>query len=195
LGNTGLSFEIYAPKDFGLEYIDPKEEGGTLKENAEIKARAYFGKVSLPILANDTGFYVEGEGFVHAPKRKALDNTDETTLTKEQIAEKLLGFWKNIAKKYGGKVDAAWLEVFALLEPNGEIHFSDSRREVILTDQVFGDPHIQMPVRALYISKTTNKPAVQHTEADELQELKPITDALRVLLSRLRGSDVVQHRS
>ncbi len=183
LAATGLELEIHTPKDFGLENIEAQENGKTLAENAEIKAQAYFGKVDMPILTNDTGFWVEGEGFVDAPKRKALNGADEKDLSKEEIASALLEFWKSVARKHGGKVNAAWIEAFVLLDPDGMMHTADSRREVILTDQEFGNSHIQMPVRALYVSKATNKPAVQHSKEEELLELKPVTDALVNVLS------------
>jgi XTP/dITP diphosphohydrolase len=185
LEHTGLDVEIHTPKDLGLENIEAQENGKTLAENAEIKARAYFGKVDMPILSNDTGFLVEGEGLVDAPKRKALDGKiDEKSSTKEEIAKALLEFWKGVARRHGGRVDAAWLEAFVLLDPDGRIHTAESKREVILTDQIFGEAHIQMPMRALYISKITNKPAIQHTKEEELLELKPVTDALSKVLTQ-----------
>lgn len=184
LESTDLDVEIYTPKDFGLENIDAIENGETLAENAEIKARAYFGKVPMPILANDAGFWVLGEGLVQSPKRIALVGKNEAELTKEDIAKFLLDFWKGIATKHGGKIDAAWVEEFVLLDTDGTLHTAKSRREVILTDQEFGDAHIQMPVRALYISKITNKPAIQHSQEEELAEMKPILDALSQLLTQ-----------
>lgn len=178
LAATGVVVELYTPRDLGIEAIDVVENGKTLAENAEIKARAYFGKVSFPILANDTGFWVEGEGLVHTPKRTALGKKDEAELTQEEIAGHLVEFWKGIARKHGGKVDAAWVEEFVLLDPDGALHTAESRREVILTDTEFGEAHIQMPVRALYISKTTNKPAILHTDAEELWEMQSVINAL-----------------
>lgn len=183
LEHTGLDVEIYTPGDLHFENIEAEESGNTLAENAEIKAWAYFGKVSMPILANDTGFWVEGEGLVDAPKRMALGEKDERELTKEEIARSLLEFWKGIARKHGGEVNAAWIEAFVLLDPDGWLHRAESKREVTLTDHAFGEAHIQMPVRALYISKTTNKPAVQHNKEEELLELKPVTDALAKILA------------
>lgn len=181
--HTGFDAEIFTPLDLKIEDIEVEENGKTLAENAKIKARAYFGKVDMPILANDTGFFVEGEGLVDAPKRIALAGKNEQTLTKEEIGKALLEFWREIAKKHGGKVDAAWIEAFILLDPDGTLHTANSKREVILTDQEFGEAHIQMPVRALYISKATNKPAVQHTREEEQLEMKPIIDALSRLLT------------
>jgi hypothetical protein len=173
--------EIYTPFDFDIE-IDVEENGTSLLENAKLKAYAYLGKVDMPILANDTGFYVEGEGFTDAPKRDALLGSAEKDLTKEEISMMQLNFWKNIASKYGGKVDAAWIESFVVLHPDGTFNEAESRREVILTDQEFGIPPLQMPVRSLYYSKTTNKPAITHTKEEEVQEMKPVIEALRQVL-------------
>ena len=181
LTHTNLDIQLFTPEELGIEILDVEENGKTLAENAEIKARSYFGKVSMPILANDTGFYVKGEGFIDTPKRIAL-GAEEKTLTQKEITEKLLQFWKSIATKHGGKVDAAWVEAFVVIYPDGSVKRADSRREVILTDQEFGKAHTQMPVRALYYSKTTNKPAILHTEEEEILEMKPLIEALiRVL--------------
>lgn len=170
--------KVFTSADLNIEVKDVIENGKTLEDNARLKANAYFGKVDMPILANDTGFYVEGDGFVDAPKRTALVGADENTLSKEEISKKLLSFWKGVANRHGGKVDAAWVEAFVVIYPNGEMKEASSRREIVLTDQEFGVPHLDMPVRALYYSKITNKPAIQHTEEEEILEMKPVTDAL-----------------
>jgi inosine/xanthosine triphosphate pyrophosphatase family protein len=180
---AGLEIEILTPSELGIEEIAVVENGATLADNAEIKARAYFNKTDVPILANDTGFWIETEGLVDAPKRHALQGEDESALSKEEIAEKILIFWKKKATDNGGKVNGAWVEAFILLSPDGSTKTSDSRREVILTDTAFGEPHIQMPMRALYLSKITNKPAILHTEVEELEEMQPVIDALKKLLT------------
>ncbi len=194
LRHAGLKIALCTPKDLGLENIEVEENGKDLRENAEIKARAYFGKVRMPILANDTGFWVKDEGFVDAPKRKALSeklgaaagSATEEKLTNEKIAKVMLDFWQRIASKHGGKVDAAWVEAFVLLDSNGTIHTAESRREVVLTNEIFGEAHGQLPMRALYISKATGKPAVRHTKEEEMLELEPITEALRRVLTNSR---------
>lgn len=178
------SIELFSPYEIGIEPIDIEENGTTLMENALLKANAYLGKTDMAILSNDTGFYVEGDGFVDAPKRTALEGINEKELSEEDIFKRLLNFWKGVATKHGGKVDAAWVEAFILLFPNGEIKKVESRREIVLTDQEFGVPHIQFPVRALYYSKITNKPAVLHTEEDEIIELRPVIDALNEILAK-----------
>lgn len=178
LKQVNKDIEVFTLTDLNIKIIDVVENGKTLAENAKLKANAYFGKVDMPILSNDTGFYVEGEGLVDAPKRKALGETDESTLSKEEISKILLEFWKGVANRHGGKVDAVWIEAFVVLYPDGKIREVESRREIILTNQEFGIAHIQYPIRALYYSKTTNKPAIQHTEEEEILEMKPVIDAL-----------------
>ncbi|MCI0542412.1 hypothetical protein L0Y69_01495 [bacterium] len=168
----------HTPGEMGIPFVEVEESGETIADNAELKARAFAGKTDLLIVGNDTGLYVEGEGLIDAPKRRALGEAREGDLTKEEVASKVLQFWKSIAMKHGGEVSAAWVETFAALYPNGDLVRADSRREIILTDREFGMPHVQFPMRALYYSKATGKPAIQHTEEEETLEMKPVIAAL-----------------
>jgi inosine/xanthosine triphosphate pyrophosphatase family protein len=170
---------LHTLNDVDIERIDV-EEDGTLEENAKKKAMSYFRKTNLPVLANDAGFFVKNIGLVKNPKRIAL-NFAENSFTKEEIYDLVINYWKDIATKNGGEIDAAWVDAFAVCMPDGNLYEEDARREVILTNQIFGEPHIQFPIRALYISKATNKPAANHTEEDELIEIQPIYNALEKL--------------
>ncbi len=174
---------LHTPKELSIEKIEV-EENGTLEENAKKKAQAYFGKTNLPVIANDAGFFVKGKGLVKNPKRIAL-NSDEKNLTKEQIYELVFNYWRKVARNNGGEIDAAWVDAFALSMPDGNIYKEGARREVVLTDKLFGQPHIQFPIRALYISKTTVKPAINHTEEESFLEIVPIKEALSELIKKV----------
>ncbi len=178
----GTDITLLSPGELGITAVDVDETGETLAENALLKARAYLGTVDFPILANDTGVWVQGEGMVTTPKRSGLAGADERTLSEEEMATTVKDFWKGIAHKYGGEVDAAWPEVFALIMPDGTERTVESRREIILTDREFGPLHLTMPLRPLYISKMTGKPAIQHTLEEEDYELTPVREALLSLL-------------
>ncbi len=177
---------LITPIELGIA-TEEVEEDGNLEENARKKALVYLGKTDLPVLANDAGFYVEGMGLIKNPKRIALDR-DEDSFTKEEIYERVADYWKGVAKSYGGEVDGAWVDAFALSMPDGKIYTRGARREIILTDKVYGEAHIQFPIRPLYISKTTNKPAVQHTNEEELIEVVPIKEALAFLFEKVRNN-------
>lgn len=180
------NISLLTPNDLNLT-LEEVEEDGELEENARKKALAYLGKTKLPVLANDAGFYVEGMGLVKNPKRIAID-PEEKGITKQDIYNKVIEYWINVAKNHGGEVDAAWVDAFALVLPNGEIYDRGARREIVLTDKIFGEAHIQFPIRALYISKATNKPAVLHTDEEELFEIIPIKESLDFLFKEMRES-------
>ncbi|MBI2050947.1 MAG: hypothetical protein HYT31_04035 [Parcubacteria group bacterium] len=184
LEQADAGIELCTPKELHIDGIDVDETGATLAENAERKARAYAGMADMPILANDIGLYVAGEGFMDAPKRTALGGVQEHYLTQEEIARKLLNFWKGIAQKHGGSVDAAWVEAFVAVYPDGSVKRASSRREIILTDRELGEVPLHLPIRALYYSKATNKPAIQHTEEEEWLEMQPVIDALIAVLAK-----------
>ncbi len=175
-------FEVYTPEDLGIEAKDVVEDGATLAANAELKVRAYFGHTDLAIIGNDTGFFVEGEGFMDAPKRMALGDAHEKDLSPQEVANRLVEFWKSVARKHDGKVDATWIEAFAVLHPDGTLKTSEAKRGIILTDQEFGGVPLWMSIRTLYYSKATMKPAILHTEEEELMEMQPVIRALAKLL-------------
>ncbi len=58
LGETGLADELV----FGLDWPDVEETGGTLEENALLKARAVVEATGLPTVADDTGLEVAALG-------------------------------------------------------------------------------------------------------------------------------------
>lgn len=177
------SIVLHTLSDLGIERVEV-EEDGDLEENARKKAAAYLNKTKLPVLANDAGFFVKGVGLVKNPKRIALD-VNEEDLSKEEIYDKVLNYWKDFAEKNGGEVDAAWVDAFAVCLPDGTFCEEGARREIVLTNKVFGETHIQFPIRSLYISKITNKPAALHNEEDEILETQPIIEAFRKIFDAI----------
>ncbi len=183
IASARIPVVLTTPQEERIEEVSVEEVGATTEENALEKARAYSGKTVLPILANDTAFWVEGEGFVLAPKRAALGGSTAHELSQEEIAEKMLAFWQGVAKKHGGSVNAAWIESFALVLPGGREQTARSRREVVLVDKVLGAVDSFLPVRALTVVRATGKPAVAQSQEEEDAELRPITEALRAVLA------------
>ncbi len=49
---------LVTPQEIGIE-IYPEENGATFKDNAEIKAKAFFGAAGIPVIADDSGLEVE----------------------------------------------------------------------------------------------------------------------------------------
>lgn len=174
---------MITPTELGIAPIEVTEDADTLLGNAELKARAYFGKTNLPILANDTGFWVQGEGFVIAPKRAVLaDDEDESKVTRAEFNQRMLEFWQGVARKYGGKVDGVWHDAFVCLLPNGQLRTAESYRGVTLTDKVLSPIETDLPIRSLYISKATQAPAGKLTERQWHKEQKPVRQAMLAVI-------------
>lgn len=179
---SGMDIEAKIPTDLGIEPIEV-EEGSDLLANARAKARAYLGKTDLPIMGMDAGFFIDGE--VLDPvlvKRNALEGRTESEFTQHEIGTRMLNYYRDLAARRGGEVEAFWKEVFVRLDPDGSERSVESARPVVLTDEVHGEVHDFLPLRSLYYSKVTGKYACDATEEDELRELAPVTKALRQIM-------------
>lgn len=181
-----FNLKIVTLDDLSIEHVDV-QEGSDVRKNSEMKALAYRAFTDLPILANDTAFYINGELLDPAKvRRNALGNMDEKNLTQDQRAEAFLSFYKTIASRRGGAVPAYWEDIYSLSLPNGETHSEQSRRDVILTDVARGKVDPFAPMRCLYIVKVTGKYVADETEEEEALELKPVQNAIENLLSLIR---------
>ncbi len=181
---NNVSVKFISPDELGQKNLEVEEDQATLVGNAKKKALAYAKEYGRVCLANDTGFYIKGENLDPVKvKRNALEGRPESDFTQEEISQKTLDFYIDIATKHGGEVEAEWREAWALATPEGSVRVKESVRPVILTNTLFGEAHPQMLVRALYKSRVTGKPALEETEEEYLREMKPVTDAIFSLLS------------
>ena len=165
------------------EYIDVIEDGQDGFENARKKVEVYKDKYNYPVLGLDTAVNFENENINPLEaKRVALNGVDEATLSQKEIAKKLLEFYKNIAKKNGGKKEFDYVDYYALLMPNGEIKEAKCSRTNILTTESKGDLDIYFPMRNLYYSKITGKRHFESNDEDYFEEFETVSEALKNLL-------------
>ena len=179
------------------DYIDAKEDGKDGFENSLKKVMLYKGKYDCPVIAMDTAVFFEGPSFAKAsegmedfdplcPKRSCLEEGDEDRLNQEQIAEKMLNFYKNIAKKNGGEKEFYYEDYWTILLPDGNYKQIKYKREYILTDKQEGKLNIYFPMRNLYYSKITGKRFFENTDEDFFKEFECQTNALKELTSPKR---------
>lgn len=181
---AGLKINLKTPAEAGIANFDVVEDGRTLKENAEKKARAVAALTSLPVLADDTGFFIDGASVDPVMiKRNALAGADEKSLTIEEIAERIKKFYASIATARGGSVDAEWRNALCFITPEKSAVHIETIRPATLTDQSHGTIDPYFPLRGLYISKATGKYVLEQTEAEEMVELQPITDGIKKLFT------------
>ncbi|MEZ4104542.1 MAG: non-canonical purine NTP pyrophosphatase [Candidatus Paceibacterota bacterium] len=178
VAETSLDITLISLEEAGITDTEVVEDENDLALNAKKKALHFAKQTDLPVLADDTGFFVAGEELDPVTvKRNALAGIDEKTLTIEEVGEKMVVYYAEIAKKHGGEVEAEWKNALCLVM-DGQVYMSEGVRPVILTDEAVGNYDPYLPVRALYKAKATGKHALTHNEEEELMELQPITDAI-----------------
>ena len=83
-----LPISLLTLDDLGI-VGDVEETGATFRENADLKARAYFEAADLPCLAEDSGFEVEALGGapgVHSARWEGTDYERKNRLVIERLA-------------------------------------------------------------------------------------------------------------
>lgn len=103
---------VISLKDAGIS-VDPDENGKTIEENARIKAKAVWEICHSPVLADDTGLFVDaldGEPGVHAA-RYAGDPQDS-----ERNIDKLLNKLGDLPRE---KRSARFITAICFIDENG----------------------------------------------------------------------------
>ena len=109
-------YQVVSPKQLGLDF-DVAEDAKTLKENSLIKAKAYFGKTNLPILADDSGLEIDalnGEPGARTKRWKGHIVDDH------ELIAYLLERMQNIPDN---KRTAQFHTVLTYLTPEGQINY------------------------------------------------------------------------
>jgi hypothetical protein len=93
-------------------------------------------------------------------------------------------FYINIAKENGGTAKAYFKDVFCLFD-GVEYFFSQSKREALLTTQVF-KVDINFPIASVYKVSEFDKYYHQLNDQEMQKYIKPSTDAFQFLLIKYR---------
>lgn len=177
-----VKINIISPQDLNIEAAEVRE-GSNIEENAQQKALAYRDLTDLPILANDTAFVMNGEKLDPAQvKRNALNGTDESSLTQDEIAQRIISFYKNLVQRRGENIPAYWEDCFALVLPDKTVKIQKARRPVLLTDEIKGKIDPYFPLRSMYIVEPTGKYTAEQNEKEMQTELRPLKEALKKLI-------------
>lgn len=165
LGLNKHNIEVLTLKDI-KETIDVEENGKSAKENAIIKAKAYYEISKMPTMAMDDALYLDNVPddvqpglFVRRVNGKRLND------------EELLNHFIDLVKKYGkdGKITARWKYGLAVII-NGKLKtYEWSKEDFYLTDKVSDKLHIGYPLDSISINKTLNKYFTDITEEDKEQ--------------------------
>lgn len=182
---TDKKYEVFLPCDLNIEEIEIVE-GDDVSKNAELKARAYWGKTDLPIIGYDQGLEIEGENLTPAfVKRNALHGQSESGLTPAKISELITSYYIHIANNHGGEVKARWHDAFFIVNKEGKTSSSVAYRPIILTNKSKGMPDLKSPITNLYKVIPINKYVCDLTAEEDFEyRQKMIQSALLEILDR-----------
>ena len=152
--------KVLTLKDLGLN-IDVEETGKTAIENASIKAKTY-GKIAKKItIGIDTNLFFE-----NVPENKQpgthVRRVNGRTLTDEEMIE----YYKNLAKEYGGKLTAKWVNGVAIYNGKETKTYSFAKNKFYLVDTESKKRHPGYPLDSISIIPEFNKYLTDLTEKE-----------------------------
>lgn len=107
---TPLGIEVLSQQDAGVN-VDPEENGTTFAANAEIKARAVYAEIRMPVIADDSGLCVD-----------ALDGAPGVYSARfapeGELCSKLLSVMENVPEE---QRTAKFVTDIAFIDENGEL--------------------------------------------------------------------------
>ena len=157
--------KILGLKDVNVD-IDIDENGKNAIENAIIKAKAYYDKLSITTMAMDDNLYIENIPddlqpgmYVRRVNGKRL-NDDE-----------MINYYSNLAKTYGdnGVLTARWVYGLAIIKDGNIKTYTWSNEDFYITSKVSHKRHVGYPLDSISINKKLNKYFIDITEEDKLK--------------------------
>jgi non-canonical purine NTP pyrophosphatase (RdgB/HAM1 family) len=114
----GLDLQAVTMKEAGYDE-DIEEHGTTLKENAFIKANAIYLQCNLPVLADDSGLFIDslgGDPGVYSARYAGENRNSEANI------EKVLFLMKNISDR-----SAHFATTICYIDGEGNAHFMEGK--------------------------------------------------------------------
>jgi inosine/xanthosine triphosphate pyrophosphatase family protein len=188
---SGSEFNFYSCTDLGIEIPCILEDGTTEKDNALIKANGYYNalmgsEVELPkgkwiVLSLDTGLYFDKVNKLEQPGShiKRIAGAGVFNETIEEKFSKMSVFYSALAKKYGGKLDGYFRDIFILY--NGQkTQTVEAKRCITLTDTMH-TKDLNFPIGSYF--KVEDKYFHELDDTEYKKYLEPSFSALNAALS------------
>lgn len=109
--------ELLMPKDLDIK-INVEENGTTAEENAILKVKAYYEKTKMPVIAEDSGLWVEKFSKENQPGLFVKRVKGKEGLSNENI----LAHYISCLESVGGESLARYKTGVALIDKKGSLH-------------------------------------------------------------------------
>lgn len=114
---SGTGIRIIGLRDMQTPPPAVPENGTTPLENARQKALAYYRAYGIPVFSCDSGLYFDGLPDEEQPGVH-VRNINGRRLSDEEMTE----YYRALARRYGGKLTARYLNAICLVLSENEIH-------------------------------------------------------------------------
>lgn len=133
-----LDIQLIGLNDLDSEIPFINEDGKTLLENAEIKAKAYYKAFHMPVFSCDSGLYFdelieEEQPGIHVRRINGRELTDD----------EMIQYYSSLAEKHGGKITGRYRNaIYFILDEN---HHYSSMDMSIATEPfiLVAKPHLK----------------------------------------------------
>ncbi len=147
----GSGIEIVGPKDLGIR-IEVEEIGSSPKENARLKAEAFYQVSGIPTFAVDSGLYLDKLQADQQPgvfvRRVGGVELDD---------EEMFVHYQNLLISLGGRSPGFWRDGIALIDEKGKLIEKEYREETFLTAEASEIRVPGQPISALQIDPELNQ--------------------------------------
>ncbi|MBI4835938.1 MAG: non-canonical purine NTP pyrophosphatase [Candidatus Abawacabacteria bacterium] len=189
LARLNPNIRLLVPADVGIDDIRVQETGVNEVENAKLKAKAYWEALAtdkkMPCLAGDTGTYLENVLPDEQPgmySRRISGAGDSYSLDGDETMAK---HYQALCHKYGGKIPGFYLDGHCIYEQDHWMTMQN-KRFFVLTEKVVGPISKGFPMLSMIQGKITGKYINEMSHEEYLQEMSPVSDALKLLLASLQ---------
>ena len=176
-----LDIELIRPVDLNLN-IDIEEDGETVEENSIKKAKAYYEVTKLPVIAEDSGLYIDKFKDSEQPGLYVKRVNGREDLTDDEI----LNYYIDKLNSYGGSSLAHYYTGVCIIDIDGNI-YSDTIIETpfLLTTNARKIKSIKGGVlESISYDIDSNKYFDELTEKDKRLHYKNLDDKYKSLVKK-----------
>ena len=145
-----LNIEYCTLNDFKLD-IEIDENGKSTNENATIKANAYYNKLKMPVLTDDSGLIID-----KLPEEKQPGVMVRRYNGRELTDDEIIEVYSKEIEAVGGQSTGAFVISIAIIDKNGNIHIKETKHKRLFVSKPDINRLPGYPLSSLTFDKETN---------------------------------------
>ena len=145
-----LEIDYCTLEDINLD-IEINESGDNTTENAIIKAKAYYEKVKMPVLTDDSGLLID-----KLPKEKQPGVFVRRHNGKELSDEEIIELYSKEIESVGGESTGAFVISIAIIDEEGNIHTKETKHRRLFVSKPDVNRVPGYPLSSLVFDKEKN---------------------------------------